>query len=206
MQSEQLRRRIDAVAGLDGDVEGALKAVGYPAPRTANPGFASLIRIIVGQQLSIKAAASIHARFTALLGENVTPQALIDAPEADLRAVGLSRPKIRYAKAASEAVLGGMLNFKAVAQMPEEGAIEVLTSVKGIGPWTAHIYLLFCEGRPDMWPAGDLALQEALRQLKGLKARPSAQDTLPIVAPWAPSRGAMAIFLWHYYAASGAPV
>jgi DNA-3-methyladenine glycosylase II len=161
---------------------------------------------LVGQQLSVKAAASIHQRFEAQLCHRITPESVFAAATDDLRSAGLSGAKVEYCKALAEAVIDGRLAFEALASMPLEDAADYLCKVKGIGPWTAHIYLLFCEGRPDVWPAGDLALQEAVKRLKGLPKRPTADETKTLTASWQPYRGAMAIFLWHYYAASDAPV
>lgn len=206
MDAAALKHAIIDVARRDGDVKRGLCRVGLPAPRQLPPGFASLVRILVGQQLSVKAAATIHGRFETLLAQHVTPERVIAAAEEDLRAAGLSRAKVYYCKALAQAVLGGDISFANVASMPMDEAVAHLCTVKGIGPWTAHIYLLFCEGRPDVWPGGDLALQEALKRIKGLPQRPTADETKALTSAWQPYRGAMAIFLWHFYAASDAPV
>lgn len=206
MDAATLKHAIIDVARRDGDVKRGLCRVGLPAPRALQPGFSSLVRILVGQQLSVKAAASIHQRFEAQLSNRITPESVFAAATDDLRSAGLSRAKVEYCKALAEAVMDGRLAFEALASMPLEDAADYLCKVKGIGPWTAHIYLLFCEGRPDVWPAGDLALQEAVKRLKGLPKRPTADETKTLTASWQPYRGAMAIFLWHYYAASDAPV
>lgn len=206
MDADTLRHAIESVAVFDPEVGAAYKAVGLPAPRQSAPGFASLVRILTGQQLSVKAAASIYARFEALLDGDVTPQRVLATPHETLRSAGLSNAKARYCHALAQAIVAGSLDVDSLPHLTEEEAAAQLTAVKGIGPWTAQIYLLFCEGRADVWPAGDLALQEGLKRLKDLKSRPTAKDTVAIVAPWQPYRGAMAVFLWHYYAASDAPV
>lgn len=206
MDAAALKHALIDVAQRDAQLKRALCDVGLPKPRRAQPGFASLVRILVGQQLSVKAAATIHGRFETLLGSCVTPGKVLAAEDDALRAAGLSRAKATYCKALAQAVLDGALVLDTLPSLTEEEAERLLTTVKGVGPWTAQIYLLFCEGRMDVWPAGDLALQEALKRVKNLKARPNAKETVPIVAPWQPYRGAMAVFLWHYYAASNAPV
>lgn len=206
MDAAALKHAIIDVARRDGDVKRGLCRVGLPAPRALYPGFSSLVRILVGQQLSVKAAASIHQRFEEQLAHSITPDSVMAAASNDLRSAGLSRAKVEYCKALAQAVFEGSLSFGALASLPVEDAVAHLCKVKGIGPWTAHIYLLFCEGRPDVWPAGDLALQEAVKRIKGLPKRPTAVETITLTATWQPYRGAMAIFLWHYYAASDAPV
>jgi len=206
MNEALLHTAIKDVADRDVQVATALSSVGYPVARVRPPGFESLLRIIVGQQLSVRAADTIFARLKALTGPQVNAQTLLNVPPEDLRGAGLSKAKMRYAQAAAEAVETGDINFATLPQLAETDAVKQLTQVPGIGPWTAQIYLLFCDGRPDVWPAGDLALQEALRRLKGFDERPTAKASIDSVAPWAPYRGAMAIFLWHYYAASDAPV
>ncbi|MEM7569857.1 MAG: DNA-3-methyladenine glycosylase 2 family protein [Pseudomonadota bacterium] len=206
MEQHQLDDAVKAIAKRDRAVAQALKTVGFPAARRAEPGFASLVRILLGQQLSVKAAATIHERFCALLEGGVTPKAVLGTNHEDLRGAGLSRAKIKYIQSLAQATLDQTLSLATIAGLDEPSAMKALTQVKGIGPWTAQIYLLFCEGRPDVWPSGDLALQEALKRLKGLDVRPTAAETVQLVEPWKPWRGAMAVFLWHYYAASGAPV
>lgn len=206
MDAAALKHAIGTVAAADDDVASTYSAIGLPAPRQSKPSFASLTRILTGQQLSVKAATSIYGRFEGLFDGDVTPKKVLAAPHSALRSVGLSNAKARYCHSLAQAVAVGRLEVDTLPALSENEATAQLTAVKGIGPWTAQIYLLFCEGRADVWPAGDLALQEALKRLKMLKERPSAKDTLPLVAPWKPYRGAMAIFLWHYYAASDAPV
>ncbi|MFZ5609910.1 MAG: DNA-3-methyladenine glycosylase family protein [Pseudomonadota bacterium] len=205
LAAKELEKSIRAVARRDTHVRAALKAIGMPSPRAGEPGFATLLAIMLGQQLSIKAAATIRRRLIELLGE-VTPEAVLCQSEEALRAVGLSRQKVAYARALATAVAQGALDFNALARLPDEEAGAAIRAVKGFGQWSADIYLLFCEGRPDIWPAGDLALQVALQRLKGLAARPTAKESLSHVAPWRPHRGAMAVFLWHYYANSAAPI
>ncbi|TXG81724.1 MAG: DNA-3-methyladenine glycosylase 2 family protein [Sphingomonadales bacterium] len=198
LSAEHLESSLRAVAGDDPVVRVALEAVGTPAPRIAARGYAALLRALVAQQLSVKAAAAIHGRLAALIPLD-DPQALLAQDDDSLRGCGLSRPKIAYARALAEAVATGQLALDALPA-DDEAAVAAIGAVKGFGRWSAEVYLVFAEGRADILPAGDLALQEATRRLLRLEARPSEKALRDIGARWRPHRGAMAIFLWHYYA------
>lgn len=195
---------LDALARNHAPLALALEAVGRPAPRVAARGYVALLRALVAQQLSVKAAASILARLEAMLGDLADAPALLAADEAALRACGLSGGKIRYGRALAEAVTTGALDFAALPTMDDESAIRAITAIHGFGRWSAEVYLLFAEGRPDVFPAGDLALKEAARRLLRLDARPSEQQLRGLAEQWRPHRGAMAVFLWHYYACTPA--
>lgn len=205
LTADRLAASISRVAEEDLHVRQALADIGPPEPRIREPGFPSLLRIMVAQQLSVKAAATITGRLEALLGET-TPAALLAQPDEALRTAGLSRQKAAYARALADASRSGALDFSTIGELGDDEAIERIASVKGFGRWSAEIYLMFCEGRPDIWPAADLGLQAGLHRLKALNARPKARETLEIVEPWRPHRSAMALFLWHYYAKTAAPV
>jgi DNA-3-methyladenine glycosylase II len=157
-----------------------------------------LLRTIVGQQVSVAAAASVWAKLEALLGPDLPPERLLAAEFEALRGCGLSRQKQGYARSLGELVVSGAL---ALDRLPpdDEAAIAELTRIKGIGRWSAEIYLLFAEGRPDIWPAGDLAVQAGLARLLALDARPDEKATRAMAEPWRPHRGAVAIFTWHCY-------
>lgn len=199
---EQLAAGLKVVAEADARVAEALARVGLPEPRHRPRGYNALLRTLIAQQISVHAARSIYARLEAGLGNLETPETLLAADDELLRSFGLSRPKIVYARSLAEAVASGRLDFDALQRMEDEEAIAALSSVKGFGRWSAEIYLLFAEGRPDIWPADDLALQEALRRLAKLNERPKAKATRLLAEQWRPHRGAMAIFGWHYYAAT----
>lgn len=198
LTAEQLDLSLRAVAAQDPAVREALATVGLPAPRVAARGYAALLRALVAQQLSVKAAASIHGRLAALIPLD-DPHALLAQDDENLRACGLSRPKIVYARALAQAVISGQLALHALPD-DDDAAVAAISSVKGFGRWSAEVYLLFAEGRADILPAGDLALQEAARRLLRLEARPTDKALRDIGTRWSPHRGAMAIFLWHYYA------
>lgn len=198
LTAQQLKQALDAVAGCDGDVARALAAVGYPEPRIREPGYATMLRTIVGQQVSAKAASAVWTRLETLLGAGCPAAALTAASFDDLRSCGLSRQKQSYARSLADLIVSGDLALHALPADDEE-AIALLTRVKGIGRWSAEIYLLFAEGRSDIWPAGDLAVQEAVGRIKRLDARPAEKALRAIAEAWRPHRGAMAIFSWHAY-------
>lgn len=202
LTSEQLAAGLKVVAEADARVAEALARVGLPEPRHRPRGYNALLRTLIAQQISVHAARSIYARLETELGDLETPETLLAADDERLRSCGLSRPKIVYARSLAEAVASGRLDFEALQRMDDEEAIAVLSSVKGFGRWSAEIYLLFAEGRPDIWPADDLALQEAVRRLAKLDERPRAKAARLLAEQWRPHRGAMAIFGWHYYAAT----
>ena len=200
LSASQLKTSLDAIANVEPGFAAALAATGYPEPRLRDPGYATLLRTIVGQQVSVAAAASVWNKLEALLGEGCAPDRLIAQDFDALRACGFSRQKQGYARSLAELVMTGALPLDALPEDDEE-AIAYLTKVKGIGRWSAEIYLLFAEGRPDIWPAGDLAVQEGVGRLLKMEARPSEKDIRAIAENWRPHRGAAAIFTWHIYQA-----
>ena len=193
-----IREGLDSVAALEPKIAQALQRAGYPEPRIRATGYATLLRTIVGQQVSVAAAASVWTKFEALLGPDIPPGKLLAADFEALRACGFSRQKQGYARSLCELVVSGELALDALPADDEE-AIAELTRIKGIGRWSAEIYLLFAEGRPDIWPAGDLAVQAGLGKLLRMDARPDEKATRALAEPWRPHRGAMAIFTWHCY-------
>ena len=200
LSASQLKTSLDAIANVEPGFAAALAATGYPEPRLRDPGYATLLRTIVGQQVSVAAAASVWNKLEALLGEGCAPDRLIAQDFDALRACGFSRQKQGYARSLAELVMTGALQLDALPKDDGE-AIAYLTKVKGIGRWSAEIYLLFAEGRPDIWPAGDLAVQEGVGRLLKMEARPSEKDIRNLAEAWRPHRGAAAIFTWHIYQA-----
>ena len=195
---KHLEAGLDAIAAREPAMARALAEVGYPAERIRERGYRTMLRTIVGQQVSVAAAASVWRKLESLLGEAIPPEELLAAEFDALRSCGLSRQKQGYARSLCELVSAGEVDF---AQLPadDEEAIATLTRIKGIGRWSAEIYLLFAEGREDIWPAGDLAVQVGLGRLLGLADRPSEKETRDLAEPWRPHRGAAAVFIWHYY-------
>ena len=171
---------------------------GKPKLRRGEPSFAGLIRIVVDQMISLKAAETIWARMEKTLGP-LTPENLIRRRENSFRKAGLSGGKIRAIRAITKAVVEGDLRLEDLPQLSDEAAMAALTVLPGIGPWTAEIYLLFCMGRADIWPAGDVALQHAVHMALGLKGRPQAAEMRRLAEAWRPHRGAAAFVFWNYY-------
>jgi DNA-3-methyladenine glycosylase II len=169
-----------------------------PPLRRRADGFAGLVSIVVSQQLSVASAAAILGRLTAAL-DPLDPAAVARARADKLKRTGLSAPKIRTLKAIAKAVGTSELDLTSLAHMPADDAHAALTSVHGIGPWTADIYLLACLGHADAWPAGDLALQEAAKLLLQLETRPTTKEMGPLADPWRPWRAVAARLLWSYY-------
>lgn len=163
-------------------------------------GFAGLVRVICGQQLSLASARAIWSRFEALPGA-LDPETYLMLDEAAVRATGFSAGKYRTTRVIAEAIVAGELDFARVETLPASEALAYLTAHKGIGPWTAEIYLMFCAGHPDIFPAGDLALQKAVGHALGMDSAPTARELIEIAKPWAPNRHAAALLFWKYYAA-----
>jgi DNA-3-methyladenine glycosylase II len=198
VREEDIVSGLDAVAARDPVIAAMLQRAGYPGPRLRERGYRTLLRTIVGQQVSVAAAASVWRKLEQALGEDMLPETLLAADFDTLRACGLSRQKQGYVRSLCELVAGGELDLLNLPADDEE-AIAQLTRIKGIGRWSAEIYLLFAEGRPDIWPAGDLAVQAGIGKILGLPERPSEKATRALAEAWRPHRGAVAIFTWHCY-------
>jgi DNA-3-methyladenine glycosylase II len=203
--AEDLRYSLDELAAREPRIAAALAEVGYPEPRISEPGYQTLLRAIVGQQVSVASAASLWAKLTAAVGDPPDPAVLLAASDETLRGAGLSRQKASYARSLAEEVVSGRLDF---SKLPagDEDAIAELVRVKGIGRWTAEVYLLFAEGRTDIWPAGDLAVQIETGRIMGLEGKPTEKRVRELAEAWRPHRGAFAIFTWHHRRNSAAPV
>lgn len=193
----QLNASIDELCRREPAFAMVLDRHGYPEPRLRERGYATLVRTIVGQQVSVKAAASMYAKLDSLIGAT-DPKDIADASDERLREAGMSRQKASYLRSLAELVLSGELDLTNLPADDEE-AIAQLTRIKGIGRWSAEIYLLFAEGRADVWPAGDLAVQIAVGQILGHPERPSEKLIRELAEAWRPHRGAAAIFAWHHY-------
>ena len=198
LSAAAIKQGLDAVAAIEPGIARALGVAGYPEPRIRDRGHVTMMRTIVGQQVSVAAAASMWNKFSAYAGDNPDPLKVLDADFDTLRACGLSRQKQGYMRSLCELVVSGGLDFDGLPA-DDEAAIALLTQIKGIGRWSAEIYLLFAEGRADIWPAGDLAVQAGLAKLLGLPERPSEKATRELAEKWRPHRGATAIFTWHCY-------
>jgi DNA-3-methyladenine glycosylase II len=171
---------------------------GVPEPRNSEPGATTLLRTIVGQQVSVAAARSMWAKLEAAFGSPPDLNRLLAATDEELRAAGMSRQKSGYIRSLAQLVISGELDL---ANLPadDEEAIALLTKIKGIGRWSAEIYLLFAEGRADVFPAGDLAVMIELGRLMGLTDKPSEKQLRELAEAWRPHRGAAAVLAWHSY-------
>lgn len=198
MNQAEIDRALEQLAAVDPEVAAALSRSGTPGPRRRPADFSSLLGILVSQQLSTHAARAIQSRLARVLPQ-VTPEALLLLPPEALREAGLSRRKVEYATGLARMLVEGALDLDAIGTLDDEAAIAQLTRVRGMGHWSAEIYLMFAEGRQDIFPAADRALQVALASLKSLSQPPDAATARRMVAHWQPWRSAGALFLWHYH-------
>lgn len=193
-----LEAALDALAARDSLIARLRGEVEPPVLRRRPGGFEGLGRIVVGQQVSTASAEAIWARVAARIVP-FEPAALRQAGECELRALGLSRPKIRALLSLAEAIEAGALDLDGLVGRDAETAHATLCHVKGIGPWTADVYLMFCLGHPDAWPAGDVALQHAAGAVLDLPTRPDTRALADLGERWRPWRSAAAHLLWAYY-------
>ncbi len=201
IETEQdLEMMLEALAGQCPVMAALHAALGVPPLRRRPAGFEGLVHVVVFQQISTLAAQAIWARTREVLG-TITPERLAAASDDDYRACGQSRPKARTLRAVAAAVLDGTLDLASLPHMRAEDAHAALVGVKGIGPWTADVYLLTCLGHGDAWPAGDIALQAAAQDALALPARPDAKAMIAIGERWRPHRAGAARLLWAHYAA-----
>ena len=198
LSAEQLTASLDALARIEPAFATAIARAGYPEPRIRDRGYATLLRTIVGQQVSVAAAQSIWNKLEAALGDLTDPATIARTTPERLREIGFSRQKASYAISLADEVTSGRLDLTSLPADDEE-AIAQLVRIKGIGRWSAEIYLLFAEGRPDIWPAGDLAVQIEVGRILGHAERPGEKAIRELAEAWRPHRGAAAIMAWHHY-------
>lgn len=191
-----IRKSLDALAEQDPDVKRALGIIGYPEPRRRPEGFGTLLRVIVGQQVSIHAAAAIHERLEKALKGDISADRLLRMREATLRKAGLSRPKIKYARCLARAILSGELDIEKLGALSDEEAMERIRTVPGLGQWSAQIYVMFSLGRPDIWPDGDVGAMRGLQRIKRLDQRPTPKEAAALVQSMAPHRTVVALLAW----------
>jgi DNA-3-methyladenine glycosylase II len=196
--ASSIREHVEALAKVEPAFARVVEKLGIPEPRNSEPGAHTLLRTIVGQQVSVAAARSMWSKLEAAYGTPPDLAAILTASDDELRLAGISRQKAGYARSLAQLVLSGELDLDALPADDEE-AIALLTRIKGIGRWSAEIYLLFAEGRADMWPAGDLAVQVEVGRLLGLPDKPSEKQLREIAETWRPYRGAAAVLAWHSY-------
>jgi DNA-3-methyladenine glycosylase II len=200
LSSDQIKSGLDALARKHAPVRKWVKQIGYPEPRKRKRGYNTLIRTLIGQQVSVAAANGIYNKLETILGDLHDPEILLAADDDVLRSGGLSRQKVGYARSLAEAVTSGTLNFRKLPKLSDEDAIDAISQIKGFGRWSAEIYLMFAEGRADIFPANDLAVQEGLKRILDLPERPKEKATRLLGEIYAPHRTALALFTWHVYA------
>jgi DNA-3-methyladenine glycosylase II len=196
--TSSIRDHVEALASREPVFARVVERLGIPEPRNSEPGAHTLLRTIVGQQVSVAAARSMWSKLEAAYGSPPDLAAILAASDDELRVAGISRQKAGYARSLAQLVLSGELKLDSLPADDEE-AIALLTRIKGIGRWSAEIYLLFAEGRSDMWPAGDLAVQVEIGRLLGLPDKPTEKQLREIAESWRPYRGAAAVLAWHSY-------
>ena len=196
--SSSIGKHVRALAEREPAFARVIEQHGIPEPRSSEPGATTLLRTIVGQQVSVAAARSMWSKLEAAFGSPPDLNLLLAASDEDMRAAGMSRQKSGYIRSLASLVLSGELDLASLPKDNEE-AIAVLTKIKGIGRWSAEIYLLFAEGRADVFPAGDLAVQIELGRLMGLKDKPTEKRLRELAESWSPYRGAAAVLAWHSY-------
>ena len=186
------------VARVDRDLAGVLERHGTPPRWGREPGFATLVQIILEQQVSLASGRAAFARVLTIAGD-MTPERIASLTERQLRSAGLTRQKATYVRGLARSIVSGEFDLDAVALMSDEDAHAELVKVKGIGPWSADIYLLIALGRRDVWPRHDLALASAMRDVKRLRSLPTPERQLEIAEAWRPWRAVAARIMWHHY-------
>ena len=195
-----LEEAVHALIKRDPRLKPVFEVAGMPALRRREPGFVGLAHIVCGQQLSTASAAAIWGRLSAAF-DPFDHEAVRRARTDRLGRLGLSAAKIKTLKHLAREIIAERLNLDVLAEEDADAAHHTLISLPGIGPWTADVYLLFCLGHGDAWPAGDLAVQEGIRIGLALQARPTEKQMAPLAEPWRPLRGAAAHLWWSYYRA-----
>lgn len=197
--TEELHRHLGILRRRDKNIARAISKAGLPTSRRMEPGFATLIRIIIDQQVSAASGAAIWNKLCAAANNKVTAQTLLEMGENGLRTCGFSGQKARYSLGVAEAVHLGNLDFESLSAMGDEDVRTTLVKLKGIGPWSADIYLMFGMGRHNIWPVGDLALQYSAQVLLGLRRRPKPEKLETIGESWKPYRSSAALMLWRFW-------
>lgn len=198
LTEEGLHAALDELTSRDLRLASILERLGPPPLWRREPGFPTLVHMILEQQVSLASARAVFDRLVGAVPE-LTPECFAELEAAELRNLGFSRQKIRYCRALAEALLDGSLVLSQLDDLADEEVRRELVRLPGIGPWTAEVYLLMALGRPDVWPVGDLALAVAAQDILGLEARPTASELEALGEPWRPWRAVAARLLWHHY-------
>ncbi len=195
-----LLRAVDELAARDADLAGIVARHGPPPLWDREPGFPTLLHIVLEQQVSLASAQAAFDRLR-LAADPLTPATFLALTDVELLAIGFSRQKARYGRALAEVVESGALDLDALSGLDDDAVHRALQALPGIGPWTSTIYLLMVLGRPDVWPAGDMALAAAVGEVKGLGRRPDAAEMTEWGVAWRPWRSVAARLFWHDYLA-----
>lgn len=190
---------VAVLAAADPQLGRVVARFGPPSLWTRKPGYAALVQIVLEQQVSLASGRTTFARLRDACGGEVTPEAVAGLAAPALKAAGVSRQKAGYCQEIARRILDGGLDLKALGRDDDDAVRERLMRIRGIGPWTANIYLMTALGRPDVWPEGDLALAAAAQQVKQLEERPDDRRLREMAAGWAPWRTVAARILWHHY-------
>ncbi|HEV7890974.1 MAG TPA: DNA-3-methyladenine glycosylase 2 family protein [Pyrinomonadaceae bacterium] len=198
LDEASLARGVRALAKSDEDLARVVRVCGAPPMWEREPGFPALVLTILEQKISLDSARAVFGRLLAL-APRLTPRALLALDDSALTGVGFSRRKALYCQLAARAIVEGHIDLDALELLDDDAVRAALVALKGVGPWTAEIYLLRCLERPDAWPSGDLALQIAAQQVKRLDARPTPAELDALAEPWRPWRAVAARILWSHY-------
>jgi DNA-3-methyladenine glycosylase II len=189
---------VDELAAADRDLAAIVARFGPPPLWDRVPGFATLVHIILEQQVSLASAGAAFDRLRAA-ADPLTPGRFLELSDAELLTIGFSRQKARYGRTLSAAVVDGSLDLDRLPALDDDAVHRALVAVPGIGPWTAAVYLLMVLGRPDVWPVGDIALAQAVAEVKGLERRPGPVEMAELGEAWRPWRSVAASLFWHDY-------
>ncbi|MCH6583879.1 MAG: DNA-3-methyladenine glycosylase 2 family protein [Proteobacteria bacterium] len=182
----------------DPDLNKIVVTIGPPPMWVRKQGFSTLVYIILEQKVSIVSAKAVYQRLMDVM-ETPTPQEFLGLSDSELKLIGFSRQKMRYCRLLAESILTGVLDLSALRRMSDDAAHAKLTTMKGIGPWSADVYLLTALRRPDIWPSADIALAAAVQRVKRLRSRPTAEKLEVLGRRWTPWRSVAARLLWHHY-------
>ena len=199
LTSSHIKKALNELADRHERVAMSLEQVGYPSERRQPHGFEPLARIVVGQQVSTKAAESIAEKLRLTVGGRISAEAVLSTETDTLRSAGLSGQKASYIQTLAEAVATNTLDLEVLPRLSDEDALAQLTALRGFGMWSAQMYLMFSLGRTDIWPSGDLAVRVGFGDLMGFDERLSIKDTDNLATPFAPYRSALALLCWRYY-------
>lgn len=189
---------VTALARRDAGLRSVVDRHGRPRIARRRGGYATLVLLILEQQVSLISARAAFRRLAAAAG-SLTPERVARLSDAEFRKAGVSRPKTGYIRHLGDCIADRSLRVDRLGRLPDDGVRGQLMQVRGIGPWTADVYLLLCLMRPDVWPVGDVALQAAAHEVKGLASRPGAAELAEIGEAWRPYRSVAARILWHHY-------